>query len=134
MLLRGGSSTQFGGRTGKFNKPDRKDIWEIIKYAVYAAGIALSVEVVIAIILSFWLFEPLAFYLSSNAQVSSIATMMWRTIDWTYVLFAVSIQLTTILLATWPAWFLLKSLASNILYVLPWAVAVTRINITAETA
>lgn len=33
-----------------------------------------------------------------------------------------STQLATILLATRPKWYLYQSLASNILYVLPWAI------------
>lgn len=47
---------------------------------------------------------------------------MWKTIDWCYIFYAMSTQLATVLLATRPKWYLAQSMASNILYVLPWAV------------
>lgn len=47
---------------------------------------------------------------------------MWRTIDWCYVFYGVSTMLATVLLATRPRWYLYQSLASNLLYVLPWAI------------
>jgi hypothetical protein len=57
-----------------------------------------------------------------------------QTIDWCYIFYAVSTQMATILLATIPRWYLYQSLASNLLWVLPWAIAVTKIGITADTA
>ena len=39
-----------------------------------------------------------------------------------------------ILLATRPRWYLYQSLVSNICWVLPWAIAVTKIGITPEDA
>lgn len=59
---------------------------------------------------------------------------MWRTIDWCYIFYAVSTQLATILLATRPRWYLYQSLVSNLLWVLPWAIAVTKIGITPADA
>lgn len=47
---------------------------------------------------------------------------MWRTIDWCYIFYAMSTMMAAILLATRPKWYLYQSLASNILYVLPWAI------------
>jgi hypothetical protein len=59
---------------------------------------------------------------------------MWRTIDWCYIFYAVSTQLATILLATRPRWYLYQSLVSNLCWVLPWAIVVTRVGITEENA
>lgn len=47
---------------------------------------------------------------------------MWRTIDWCYVFYEMSTMLVTMLFATRPKWYLYQSLASNLLYVLPWAI------------
>ena len=47
---------------------------------------------------------------------------MWKDIDWCYIFYALSTQLATVLLATRPRWYLYQSLASNLLYVLPWAI------------
>lgn len=59
---------------------------------------------------------------------------MWRTIDWCYIFYALSTQLATILLATRPRWYLYQSLASNLLFVLPWAIALTQVHITVDDA
>jgi hypothetical protein len=80
---------------------------------------------------------------------------MWQTIDWyihlktppyltpskeanptrrCYVLYAVSTQLATILLATRPRWYLYQSLISNILYVLPWAIVCQVVKLDADNA
>lgn len=48
---------------------------------------------------------------------------MWRTIDWCYIFYAVTTQLASVLLATKPKWFLVQSAVTNLVYVLPWAVA-----------
>lgn len=57
-----------------------------------------------------------------------------QTIDWTYIFYALSTQLATLLLATRPLWYLYQSLASNILWVLPWAIAVSKVGITPDDA
>lgn len=59
---------------------------------------------------------------------------MWRTIDWCYIFYALSTQLATILLATRPRWYFYQSLVSNLCWMLPWAIAVTRVGITEENA
>lgn len=59
---------------------------------------------------------------------------MWQTIDWCYIFYALSTQLATILLATMPRWYLYQSLVSNILYVLPWAIACQVRSLDAENA
>jgi hypothetical protein len=64
---------------------------------------------------------------------SSLLTVL-QTIDWCYIFYAVNYQFAAILLATSPRWFLYQALGSNILWILPWAIAVSRIGITESTA
>lgn len=59
---------------------------------------------------------------------------MWRTIDWCYILYALSTQFATILLATRPKWYLFQSLLSNLLYVLPWAIVCQVIDLSEDDA
>jgi hypothetical protein len=68
--------------------------------------------------------RPFAYYLSQSDAVADITTYMWRSIDWCYIFYAVSTQMATILLATKPRWYLAQSLASNLLWVLPWAIVI----------
>lgn len=51
-----------------------------------------------------------------------------------YILYALSTQLATILLATRPTWYLFQSLLSNLLYVLPWAIVYQVANLTPTDA
>lgn len=60
--------------------------------------------------------------------------MMWRTIDWCYIFYAMSTQMATVLLATRPHWYLWQSLVSNLLYVLPWAIVCQTANLDADRA
>jgi hypothetical protein len=48
---------------------------------------------------------PFAKYLSESDEVAAITAMMWKSIDWCYICYAVSTQLATILLATQTRWF-----------------------------
>ena len=50
---------------------------------------------------------PFAKYLSELDEVAAITAMMWKSIDWCYICYAVSTQLATILLATQTRWFVL---------------------------
>ncbi|KAI1490501.1 hypothetical protein F5X96DRAFT_679036 [Biscogniauxia mediterranea] len=97
-------------------------ILQIVKPALISLVIALVVEIPLAIFLSIWGTRPFAYFLSESDDVADVTAYMWRTIDWCYMFYAVSTQLATILLATRPKWYLYQSLASNLLYVLPWAV------------
>lgn len=45
-----------------------------------------------------------------------------------------STQFATVLLATQPRWYLYQSLMSNILYILPWCIAVTVIDMRPDNA
>jgi hypothetical protein len=84
--------------------------------------LALVFEVPIAIFLSIFGARPFALYISGSEEVAEVTAYMWRTLDWCYIFYAMSTQLATVLLATRPKWYLYQSLASNFLYVMPWAI------------
>jgi hypothetical protein len=84
--------------------------------------------------MSFYGAERFALYLSASPDVAKITAKMWRSIDWCYIFYALSTQLATILLATRPRWYLYQSLVSNLLWVLPWAIALTQITIEPDNA
>ncbi|KAF9461231.1 hypothetical protein BDZ94DRAFT_1264310 [Collybia nuda] len=115
-------------------KATRGDLFDITKPALRSTAIVLCVEVPLCIFLAVWGAKPFAFYLSQSDAVASITGKMWRTIDWCYIFYAISTQLATILLATQPRWYLYQSLMSNILYILPWCIALTIIEMTPENA
>ncbi|KAI0111263.1 hypothetical protein GGR51DRAFT_71589 [Nemania sp. FL0031] len=128
------TSLQFiGHRWGKWRcemgvnnrRPEatRKQALYITRPALLSLALALVVEVPIAIFLSLFGARAFALYISESQDVADVTAYMWRTIDWCYIFYAMSTQLATILLATRPKWYLYQSLASNILYVLPWAIA-----------
>lgn len=94
----------------------------VVKPAVVAVGIAVAVEVPLAVFLGLWGARSFAWYLSGDGEVARVVGVMWRAIDWCYVFYAASTQLAVVLLATRPRWYLYQSLVSNLLYVLPWAV------------
>ena len=93
-----------------------------MKPALLAVGIAVAVEVPVAIALSLRGARSFAQYLSDSEEVAEVTAYMWRTIDWCYIFYAASTQLASVVLATRPKWYLYQSLASNLLYVLPWAI------------
>ncbi|KAL8949099.1 MAG: hypothetical protein Q9222_004770 [Ikaeria aurantiellina] len=78
--------------------------------------------------------EQFAFYLSGSANIASITAKMWQNIDWCYIFYALNYQLSAILLATNPRWYLYQALGSNLLWVLPWAIVVTKIKMSQEHA
>lgn len=57
-----------------------------------------------------------------------------QTIDWTYIFYALNYQLAAILLACSPRWYLYQALGSNFLWILPWAIVVTKISVPQSTA
>lgn len=87
-----------------------------------------------------------AYYLSRSAAVADAAQEMWKVsvgtqalvkgighscaqdVDWTYIFYGLGYQLTAILLATSPRWYLYQALGSNLLWMLPWAIVVTKIS------
>jgi len=102
----------------------------ITRPAIVSCAIALAVEIPLAIFLSRFGARPFALYLSDSEPVARIVAHMWQTIDWCYIFYALSTQLATVLLATRPRWYLYQSLVSNLLWVLPWAVVVSKVGIT----
>lgn len=107
---------------------------EIVRPAVVSVGVALLIEVPLCILFTFFGARPFARYLSGSDDVADVAAMMWRTIDWCYIFYAMSTQLATVLLATRPRWYLWQSLASNLLYVLPWAIVCQTAGLDADRA
>ncbi|KZP06605.1 hypothetical protein FIBSPDRAFT_876383 [Athelia psychrophila] len=115
-------------------KATRAELLEITRPAFVSCLLALIVEVPLCLMLALWGAKPFAYYLSQSEVVSQIVEKMWKTIDWCYIFYALSTQLATILTATQPRWYLYQSLMSNLLYILPWCIAMTIINITPENA
>ncbi|KAL9001074.1 MAG: hypothetical protein Q9188_005541 [Gyalolechia gomerana] len=133
---------------------DKESFITIANPALTSAAIALAVEVPLCIFFAIWGSRPFAMYLSGEGAVADITAKMWRTIDWSggllhrepshypadgdfyrcYILYALSTQLATLLLATRPKWYLLQSLLSNLLYVLPWALVCQVIDLNEEDA
>jgi len=112
-----------------------KDIYRIIIPALRSLTIVFFIEILLFIILAYTGgIKSFAHYLSNSDEVSEITEMMWKSIEWCYIFYALSTQLATILLATQPRWYLYQSLGSNILYVLPWCIAVTKIGVTEDNA
>ncbi|KAK4097977.1 hypothetical protein N658DRAFT_477873 [Parathielavia hyrcaniae] len=99
-----------------------RTILRIVKPALLAVGIAVAVEVPVAIALSLRGARSFARYLNDSEEVAEVTAYMWRTIDWCYIFHAASTQLASVVLAMRPKWYLYQSLASNLLYVLPWAI------------
>lgn len=109
-------------------------IWSITRWALYSVVIVLSIEVPLCLLMSFLGVRPFAYYLSSSESVARITVHMWRTIDWCYILYGISTQLAAVLMATRPPWYLYQSLASNLLYVLPWAIVCQVADMTPKDA
>ncbi|KEQ83198.1 hypothetical protein M438DRAFT_398159 [Aureobasidium pullulans EXF-150] len=122
--------------TGTERRPraSRDKLYEIIRPALWSCLMALAIEIPLCIFMSEYGARRFAFYLSESQTVSQITAKMWRTIDWCYIFYALSTQLAAILLATRPRWYLYQSLISNLLWVMPWAIVVSKAHITPEDA
>ncbi|KAF7903011.1 hypothetical protein EAF00_002913 [Botryotinia globosa] len=107
-------------------RAERADVIKIVHYALVSSVIALLIEGLFCIFLSLWGIRKFSFYLSESAAVAKITEHMWRTIDWCYIFYAVTTQLAAILLATVPKLYFVQSLGSNLLWMLPWAIACLR--------
>lgn len=128
---------QWRNQIGIHNRRPRaswKEIYNVINPALRSLVIALIIEVPMAIFLSAFGARPFALYISGSSEVADVTAHMWRTIDWCYIFYAMSTQLATILLATRPKWYLYQSLASNLLYVLPWAIVCQVIHLDEKNA
>lgn len=109
-------------------------LYLVIRPAFLSVIIVLIFEIPLLIFMSLYGCESFAFWLSHSEPVSKIAAHMWHTIDWCYILYAISAQLTAILLATRTSWYLTQSLISNFCYVLPWAIVCQTINLDQSNA
>ncbi|KAI8721410.1 hypothetical protein NCS52_00588500 [Fusarium sp. LHS14.1] len=115
-------------------KASWNDILVIIRPSLKSLVLAIIFEVPLAIFLTLYGAYSFASYLSGSDEVAEVTAYMWRTLDWCYVFYAMSTQLATILLATRPKWYLYQSLASNLLYVLPWAIACQVAHLDTDSA
>ncbi|TAQ91346.1 hypothetical protein B7494_g363 [Chlorociboria aeruginascens] len=122
------------GRELKRPRASRRDLFDITRPAFISSGIALLVEACFCLFLSLWGIKSFAFFLSESEAVAAITQKMWKTIDWCYIFYALDTQIAAIVLATTPRWYLYQSLASNFLWMLPWAIAVTRVGMTPDNA
>ncbi|TVY84045.1 hypothetical protein LSUE1_G003681 [Lachnellula suecica] len=110
------------GTTTRRPAPYYAEILAIIRPALISILVALSIEIPLCLFLAFLGARPFARYLSGSGTVARITAHMWQTIDWCHIFYALSTMMATVLLATRPRWYLYQSLASNLLYVLPWAI------------
>ncbi|KAK2769810.1 hypothetical protein CKAH01_15005 [Colletotrichum kahawae] len=115
-------------------KAKKTNILVLTRPALLSLIIAVIIEVPICLFLTYFGARPFARYLSGSDEVADVTAMMWRTIDWCYIFYAMSTMLATVLLATRPRWYLWQSLASNFLYVLPWAIVCQTANLSADRA
>ncbi|EHK24788.1 uncharacterized protein TRIVIDRAFT_61552 [Trichoderma virens Gv29-8] len=129
-----GQWRQLIGVNNRRPKAGWKEIFSLISPSLRSLAIALLVEVPIAIFLSTFGARPFALYISGSSEVADVTAHMWRTIDWCYIFYAMSTQLATILQATRPKWYLYQSLASNLLYVLPWAIVCQVVHLDEKNA
>ncbi|TQV99374.1 hypothetical protein V2A60_004852 [Cordyceps javanica] len=113
---------------------DLRTILSILRPAAVSIVLALVFEVPVCLFLSLFGARPFARYLSGSDDVADVTAMMWRTIDWCYIFYAISTQMATVLLATRPRWYLWQSLVSNLLYVLPWAIVCQTADLNADRA
>ncbi|KAM4067818.1 hypothetical protein HRG_009810 [Hirsutella rhossiliensis] len=106
----------------------------IVRPAFISAAVALAFEVPLCIAMYFVGARSFARYLSGSDEVAEVAARMWRTLDYCYIVYAVSTQMSAILLATRPKWYLWQSLASTFLYVLPWTIVCQVANLDKNNA
>ncbi|KJZ75866.1 hypothetical protein HIM_04690 [Hirsutella minnesotensis 3608] len=109
-------------------------LYRITRLAFVSAAIALSFELPLCIAMYFVGAYPFARYLSGRDEVAAVTARMWRTLDWCYLAYAISTQMSAILLATRPKWYLWQSLASTLLYVMPWAIVCQVANLNRDNA
>ncbi|KAE8395058.1 hypothetical protein BDV23DRAFT_195315 [Aspergillus alliaceus] len=112
----------------------RRRLFTVIRPALLSVIIAIIIEIPLYIIFSIWACKPFALFLSKSEAVAEITAHMWQTIDWCYLMYAISTQLAAVLLATRPIWYLTQSLISNLCYVLPWAVVCQVVDLNQANA
>ncbi|KAL5341400.1 hypothetical protein BJX70DRAFT_386698 [Aspergillus crustosus] len=117
MLLWGQLKQRTDGRRWSW-----ASLYVVTRPAILSVMIAIAIEIPLLIFMSLFGCRSFAFWLSQSDPAADIVEHMWRTIDWRYILYAISTQLAAILLATRTSWYLVQSLISNVCYVLPWAI------------
>ncbi|KAL4779445.1 hypothetical protein BJX76DRAFT_365246 [Aspergillus varians] len=109
-------------------------LYVVTRPALLSVAVVLTIEIPLLIFMSLYGCESFALWLSNSHSVSNIVAHMWQTIDWCYILYAISTQLAAILLATRTSWYLAQSLISNIFYVLPWAIVCQVVHLDPDNA
>ncbi|KAL4868399.1 hypothetical protein BDV12DRAFT_169678 [Aspergillus spectabilis] len=129
-----------GHAWGRLKQRTDNDRWSwtsaytVTRPALLSVAIAIAFEIPLLIFMSLFGCKSFAFWLSQSDTVSNIVEHMWRTIDWCYILYAISTQLAAILLATRTSWYLAQSLISNLFYVLPWAIVCQVVDLNKDNA
>ncbi|OOO09758.1 hypothetical protein OAory_01055660 [Aspergillus oryzae] len=118
----------------RYPKATKSDIMDICRPAFTSCGIALVFEVILCIALSIRGIQGFAYYLSGSTVVAQITQRIWKQIDWTYIFYGLNYQLAAILLAASPRWYLYQALASNFLWMLPWAIFATVMSVSKSAA
>ncbi|WQF84844.1 hypothetical protein CDEST_09858 [Colletotrichum destructivum] len=79
-------------------------IIKIVRPTVKSLVIALAIEVPMCLFLTYFGARPFARYLSGSDEVAEVTAIMWRSLDWCYIFYAMLTMLATVLLATRPRW------------------------------
>ncbi|XP_065557280.1 uncharacterized protein LOC136025308 [Artemia franciscana] len=124
------ASTFTGHRWSLFKKKAKenvrwKDIINVMMYSIQSTILTLIMETMTVILMSVWLIEPFALFLSEDENVVYLVKEMWSSLCWSYLLTLLGMQLSAILIATWPAWFFIRTIGSSVLWTLPWTIALS---------
>ncbi|KAJ6003681.1 hypothetical protein N7522_006373 [Penicillium canescens] len=113
-------------KDAEYPKASYREVLRILRPALLSGSIALFFETVLFASLSARGISAFAFYLSRSADVARTAQTMWKVVDWTYIFYGLGYQLAAVLLAASPRWYLYRAVGSNFLWMLPWAIVVTK--------
>ncbi|KAJ3051893.1 hypothetical protein HK097_007093, partial [Rhizophlyctis rosea] len=102
----------------------KKDLITVLNPALKSTLLTLLTELLLCLLLSLFLIRPFAFYLSSSASVATLVTTMFHHLDWCYILWTTTNNLTAVLLATWPTIWFYNSVVVNVGWVVPWCVVI----------
>ncbi|TVY45942.1 hypothetical protein LOCC1_G002756 [Lachnellula occidentalis] len=133
MLNQGSNGTEKPKTDAKVPGANKQTIFYIVSQAWASSSTGLAIEIFIFFLL-FWAVKDFAYYLSQSHNVAEIVQHMWRTVDWCYMFYAISYQLAAILIATTPRFFFAQGLVTSVLWLLPWAIACSKIKLTEQNA
>ncbi|TVY88889.1 hypothetical protein LAWI1_G003795 [Lachnellula willkommii] len=114
-------------------KANMKSLFYIVNRAWASSSTGFVVEFFLFFLL-FWAVKDFAYFLSGSHPVSEITQRMWRTMDWCYIFYAIYLQLSAILIATTPRFFFMQGLVGSVLWMLPWAIACSKVAMTEKNA